>query len=286
MSALVTTYTNLQAFAGDAVPFLMKDEALHNLQLGVTEFMLRDSTFVLEGSFLATLRTPTGAVAGVASMNPGHNLLLSGGSRDALLELCAALERSGVAPGGVFGPRGAAEMFARLWCDARALGSRTAMRSGVFVLRRLHALPPAPGRAVGGTLEHLPLVVEWQQRFREEVDVHTAPPPRERQAAHLEAGDVVLWLTASDEPASMAILGRESPHGSTVGFVYTPPPLRGRGYAGGAVARACEVAFERGKGFCTLYADLDNPTSTGLYRRLGFELLAESADIVFEPREE
>jgi predicted GNAT family acetyltransferase len=58
------------------------------------------------------------------------------------------------------------------------------------------------------------------------------------------------------------------------------------GYAGSAVARACLLAFERGKDFCTLYADLDNATSTGLYQRLGFELLVETADVVFEPRGE
>ena len=82
MPRLVTTYTDTQAFADDALPFLMQDEARHNLQLGVTRFMLHDPT--AEATVLATLRTETGEVAGVASKNPGHNLLLSGGSPAAL----------------------------------------------------------------------------------------------------------------------------------------------------------------------------------------------------------
>lgn len=283
MSKLVTTYTDLQAFADDALPFLMADEARHNLQLGVTRLMLRDPT--AEATVLATLRTETGGVAGVASMNPGHNLLLSGGSGSALEELSAGLESRGIAPGGVFGPRETAELFARIWCTARELSPRTAMRQGVFVLHRLRPPPPAPGRAVVAMREHQSLVMDWLRTFHEELELHAGPPTPERVAAHLEAGDTVLWLSAADEPLSLAGITRESPRGSTVGFVYTPRAQRGRGYAGSAVARLCRIAFDRGKDFCTLYADLDNPTSTGLYRRLGFELLVEAADIAFEPRD-
>ena len=57
-------------------------------------------------------------------------------------------------------------------------------------------------------------------------------------------------------------------------LVYTPPERRRRGYAGACVAAlsaaALDVADE-----CILYAQLANPTSNGLYRRLGYEAVAE-----------
>ena len=77
MPTFVTTHTDLQAFAGVAAPFLMEDEALHKLMLGATRLMPGDPAFTLEASFLATLHSPARAVTGVASMNPGHNMLLA-----------------------------------------------------------------------------------------------------------------------------------------------------------------------------------------------------------------
>ncbi len=64
---------------------------------------------------------------------------------------------------------------------------------------------------------------------------------------------------------------------------YTPTPQRRRGFASSAVAAACQRALAWGKSFCTLFADLDNPTSTGMYLRLGFEQAGTSDEITFVP---
>jgi predicted GNAT family acetyltransferase len=49
------------------------------------------------------------------------------------------------------------------------------------------------------------------------------------------------------------------------------------------VAAACAKIFQRGKDFCVLHADLDNPMSTGMYKLLGFQLRATTEDITFVP---
>jgi predicted GNAT family acetyltransferase len=64
--------------------------------------------------------------------------------------------------------------------------------------------------------------------------------------------------------------------------VYTPPELRGRGYASALVAALSEQMVERGRRFCFLYTDLANPTANAIYVRIGYEQVAESAEIVFE----
>jgi predicted GNAT family acetyltransferase len=51
--------------------------------------------------------------------------------------------------------------------------------------------------------------------------------------------------------------------------VYTPPELRGRGYASALTAALTEQLLQRRR-FCYLYTDLANPTSNSIYRRIGY----------------
>lgn len=52
--------------------------------------------------------------------------------------------------------------------------------------------------------------------------------------------------------------------------VYTPAPLRGRGYAGAVTAEVSRAALAAGATEVLLFADLANPTSNALYRRIGY----------------
>jgi predicted GNAT family acetyltransferase len=64
--------------------------------------------------------------------------------------------------------------------------------------------------------------------------------------------------------------------------VFTPPDVRGRGYAGALVGEVSARLIEEGHRFCFLYTDLSNPISNRLYRRLGYELVCESAEYTFD----
>ena len=79
----------------------------------------------------------------------------------------------------------------------------------------------------------------------------------------------------------MASAVADTPNGVRVGYVYTPPPFRGQGYATAAVATLSQRLLERGRRFCCLYADLANPTSNAVYERIGYQLQCEVIDIDF-----
>ncbi|OKK08163.1 hypothetical protein AMK26_03840 [Streptomyces sp. CB03234] len=68
---------------------------------------------------------------------------------------------------------------------------------------------------------------------------------------------------------------------SRVSPVYTPPELRGRGYAGAVTAAVSRAAQDAGARQVLLFADAANPTSTALYQRLGYRPAAEHLDIGF-----
>jgi FR47-like protein len=69
----------------------------------------------------------------------------------------------------------------------------------------------------------------------------------------------------------------------TPGF-YTPPALRGRGYAGGATAAVSQAALDAGATQVVLYTDPANPTSNALYERLGYRPVEDRVVLAFEPR--
>jgi predicted GNAT family acetyltransferase len=59
--------------------------------------------------------------------------------------------------------------------------------------------------------------------------------------------------------------------------VYTPAPLRGRGYAGAATTEVSRAALAAGADEVLLFTDLANPTSNGLYQRIGYRPVADFA---------
>ena len=79
-----------------------------------------------------------------------------------------------------------------------------------------------------------------------------------------------LWLD-DGRPVSLTGVGGLTPHGIRVGPVYTPPELRGRGYASNLVAAASQLQLETGRTFVFLFTDLTNPTANRIYQAIGYE---------------
>jgi len=94
------------------------------------------------------------------------------------------------------------------------------------------------------------------------------------------SGGFALW--EDGEVVSLSGFGGETPHGIRIGPVYTPPRLRRRGYASALVAQLSRQLLDEGRDYCFLYTDLANPTSNRIYMDVGYELVCESADYVFQ----
>ena len=79
-----------------------------------------------------------------------------------------------------------------------------------------------------------------------------------------------MYLWADGEPVAMAGTSGQTPNGARVGPVYTPPALRGRGYASACTAALSQLLLDEGRRFCFLYTDLSNPTSNKIYQAIGY----------------
>jgi predicted GNAT family acetyltransferase len=277
------------AFLAEAGPLLLADEARHNLVLGIAG-TTRDSPelYPLRSFWLVR---DGGEVAAAALRTPPYNLVLarprSPRALAALVEATAGEEL----PGAV-GAVPEVEEFAELWARHTGGHVRTNMRQGVYALERVEPLPEVPGSTRVATADDRELALRWWIAFGDEV-LHEGGPGRDSAETMLDhrlsstpSSGILLWEDGGD-PVSLAGWGGPTPNGIRVGPVYTPPELRGRGYATALTAELSQRLLdgrllEGGRRFCFLYTDLANPTSNAIYERIGYRRVAESAEILFE----
>jgi len=193
--------------------------------------------------------------------------------------LAARLAALGHSLSRVSADHGTATAFAEAW--QRHTGATPGLRDTRLRLYRLGTLtPPEPlpagrGRVLGEQdLEH---VMSWCGEFAkavgEDVSIHADTWAGTRFADKR----YTFWETPDGTPVSIAGMNPMIGGQIQVDIVYTPAHLRGRGYAGAVTAEVSRAALAAGARDVVLFADLSNPTSNALYRRLGYRPLTDWA---------
>jgi predicted GNAT family acetyltransferase len=271
-------------FLARAGPLLLEDEALHNLILGVAGTIHGSPDRFAEKRFWVAVQE--GEVVAAAMRTPPYNLILARPRDDAALEaLAAGIDEE--LPG-VTGVRPEVDAFVRLWSNAHEIEPHVLRGMGVYALEQVQPVPAAPGASRTATHDDAPLLLEWMDAFGTEV-LEEGDPGRTEGRAMVEhrlgagVGGFLLWEDGG-EAVSVSGWGGPTPNGIRIGPVYTPPELRGRGYATALVAELSQTLLDEGRSFCFLYTDLANPTSNAIYERIGYVRVGESAMIAFEPK--
>ncbi len=123
------------------------------------------------------------------------------------------------------------------------------------------------------------MLISWFGAFAAEVgvDFHNNAGAVDRRIAD---GTLHVW-EAQGRPAAFAGRSPVIAGMSRIGPVFTPPELRGRGYASAATAAASAHALALGAQEVLLYTDLANPTSNSIYRKLGYEPVEDCLSLNF-----
>ncbi len=106
------------------------------------------------------------------------------------------------------------------------------------------------------------------------------PMPPSTAEDRIAQGAVYLWDDGG-APVTMAAWAGPTPNGVRVNLVYTPPELRGRGYATACVARLSQLLLEQGRRFGFLCTDIANPTPNRIYRRIGYRPVCDVSEYHF-----
>ena len=274
-------HDDVDRFLAEAGPLLFADEARHNLALGIAS-VLRDALELYpERRFWSVW--DGGAVVAAALRTPPQNLVLARPrDRAALAALVDGIDDD---PPGLVAALPEADDFAELWRTTRSRTVERARRQGIYALERVQPVPTPTGAArVAGSGDR-ELLADWWLAFSHEALPHMPANVdlARRAVAHrltsLDAG-VLVWEDGG-ETVSIAGWGGPTPNGMRIGPVYTPPQLRGAGYATALVAALSQRLLDEGRRFCFLYTDLANPTANAIYVRIGYEWVCESAELHF-----
>jgi GNAT superfamily N-acetyltransferase len=128
------------------------------------------------------------------------------------------------------------------------------------------------------------LLREWRIAYDLEIlGAKDTPEQRESSWSHVKAQlerDDVRLATVNDVPVSLYAFNASLPDIVQLGGIYTPPELRGRGYAKASVAASLLSARERGASRAVLFTDGASAIKT--YEALGFRLTGEYALVILE----
>ena len=129
-------------------------------------------------------------------------------------------------------------------------------------------LPAAVGAPLLAGEAHRPLVRDWFNAFGEEVDDARSDMTPVADAA---VDGLLCWLWVDPDGTPVSVVGRRPVIGGSarIGPVYTPPALRGHGYASALTAAVAQTILDEAA-TPTLFTDLAYPTSNKIYQAIGF----------------
>ena len=253
----------LEAGAGS---FLARRPVEHNLVATLVAERVAGS---VPGRYWTVLNG--GVVVGVVLQSPtGFPAVLTPMPPVAARAAAEAIAADSVALPGCHGDAATAAAFAGHWSEVTRTGALPTIGMRLHLLVRLSPPDGVAGalRRAGG--DDLPLITEWADGFAADTGESAIDPDVLRR----RVADGLFRLWTLQEPVAMAAHTLPVHGVARVHTVYTPPDRRGRGYAAACVAGLSAGLVAAGLR-CVLYTDLGNPTSNGVYRRIGYRPVTE-----------
>ena len=277
-SALTFTLITEAAEARTTFAGLVEREpALLSVVASVTDGLVADPTRYANPRWWAG-RDASDTVVAAFMHTPPHPLHIARASPGQARQLAALLADQGDVLPGVGGLRSPAEAFADSWATSTGASASVVMEVGRFDLPTRPRVPfPVPGAFRPATEADTELVEQWHQQFYETIEGRAARATS--LGRHIADGRVGLWED-DGRPVSMAYASPASGGVTRISGVWTPPALRGHGYASGVVAALSITRQDAGEA-CMLYTDLANPTSNAIYQAMGYRRVGDSISIAF-----
>jgi GNAT superfamily N-acetyltransferase len=257
---------DVEQFAGTAGEFLRSRPVQHTTLLTVIDAVRRRGTHVYgpDDPVFGWWRTDAGTVDGVLVHTPPYPMGFSAlppEARAGAVDVIADRRPTAV------NLRSAdADFFADTWVRRTGAKPAVQMQTRLYRLDELTPPAPPPGAArIAGAADR-ELLLRWTDEFHHAIGTPAGPPQVDEWIEH---GLTSLWAVGG-VPVAMA--NRSLPDAGMVRIraVYTPADRRGRGYGGAVTVAATRAALATGVPEVVLFTDQANPTSNGLYTRLGY----------------
>ncbi|MFD3746123.1 GNAT family N-acetyltransferase [Nocardia sp. NPDC058633] len=252
-------------FMDDVEPFLRRDPLRHTVIASSLANLITGRSGGMATRFLS-VRDDAGVVVGLAQCTNGA-VYLGQTPAHSISAVADAFAAHGIALCGVEGDDADAAAFAAHRTKTHGGTYREKFAVRLFRLGALR-VPHAPGAPRQATVDDTAVCIAMTEEFGVEADV----PHRLDETAvrrRIEAGCSWLW-EHDGQPVTLVARHAAVFGWARIGPVYTPPRLRGNGFASALTATVAGRIRAEGADAC-LFTDLANPTSNKIYQRIGFE---------------
>ncbi|MEU9093492.1 GNAT family N-acetyltransferase [Streptomyces sp. NPDC048428] len=264
------TFTDdVDVFLDNAGPSLAARPAESTVVLTVTAALRRHGPHAYgdRAPVMGWWRGADGEVAGTLLHTPPYPATLNALSPEAVGPLMDARRLTHVNA-----DRATARAVTAHWPGHRVDGEQRLYRLGELV-------PPSPapgGRARAAAPADRELLLRWYAAFAVDIGGPGGHAERHGRAVDERTAEGRLTLWEDDGvPVSMAGISPQLAGTARVAPVYTPPEHGGRGYAAAVTAEVSRAARAAGADEVLLFTDLANPTSNGVYTRIGYRAVSD-----------
>ncbi len=155
------------------------------------------------------------------------------------------------------------------------------LKTAMDIMRLDHLIKPKlQGKLVCSGIEETDFILDCLYNFNKEC-LHEDIPYSElitRYQDRITNHKFYIYYNEDNIKTSIVMLSRDLKDGKAVTAVYTYPEFRGKGYATSMMYYACEIIFQQGFQYATLFVDKSNPISNRVYEKIGFRVLTNTYD--------
>lgn len=280
----VRWYDDVNAFYARVEPYLLRDEAVHNLTFGLLSTLMRAPD--VYGKPVLALVESAGDLQLVALMTPPRPLVLSlAETPEAVTALVDAAHAAGFDLAGVNGPAAESQQFAETWSRLSGCSFRVNVPLKTFKLTRVKPVTGVAGHLRRATDADRDVLMQFELGFYREAfpdEEHTLDEMARAVDNRLHSEIAGMYVWDDNGVVSYGGYGGPTPHGIRIGPVFTPPEKRGHGYASACVAGMSQRLLDGGRSFCFLFTDRSNPTPNHIYQAIGYEPVCDFTQYAFE----
>ncbi|MEM8673403.1 MAG: GNAT family N-acetyltransferase [Cyanobacteria bacterium P01_G01_bin.67] len=274
-------FENLQLYYQTVKDYLLQQEALHCLMLG-----LCSSESLLEQPYLA-VATQDRSICVAAIRTPPYQLILSKSRSKAAIEAISSdIVTKNISLPGVISLKSEAATFAKLWQSLTRQSYRLDMAQRIYQLEIVNPINYVAGYLRLATENDRSLLVSWIKAFEIEAIGKQRSEQHYQDWYDLRMSKNSLYVWHNKLPVSMAGFSGATPNGIRVNAVYTPSECRTQGYATSCVAALSQTLLDQENKYCFLFTNLANPIANNIYQKIGYQPVCEVDSYSFENQHE
>lgn len=202
---------------------------------------------------------------------------------EAVQSLVEDIVKSNIHLTGIGGEASVAASFAGEWAEKNKSPVVPFLGLRLYKLESVKPLINNNGYIRNASSDDRELLVDWLYGFSvENGEYQESSDPQILHTRKIQTSEFIdrnisagnVWLWENEEPVSMVIRTPDVYGVVRLEKVYTPSEQRNKGYATACVSHISKLIHTEGYR-CILYTDLNNPVSNTIYRKIGYNAIAE-----------